>query len=208
MFPLGTHQPKRRARLSISPFQSFGKRGFDMIVSTAGLLLLSPLILLISLVIRIESSGPVLSRHKRYNSSNLEFEILEFRIKRVESLEKTLRRAQDETSHTTRFGQILNRSGMDKVPQLVNVLRGEMSIVGSHLFTHPPGSFFPPVDLDDVKPGLVALTYPGDHRNKIADTDKGIHRCIDCDRFYIENLSFIFDMKIIFNILLSKSTWL
>src|SRR5215813_2819524 len=130
--------------------RSFGKRGFDIVAATVGLLLFSPLILLTSLVIKIESSGPILCRHKRYSYDNLEFEIFEFRTTRVD----TSQRRRAEMQCVTGFGQILRQSGMNKLPQLMNVLRGEMSIVGTHLFTDVPGKPFPPLGTSGVRPGL------------------------------------------------------
>ena len=178
-----------------------------MIIASVSLLLLSPLILLISLGIKIDSSGSILCRHKRYNSNNMEFEIFEFRTALVGQREKTLNRRCDEMQGVTGFGQILRRSGLDKLPLLINVLRGEMSIVGSHLFTDAPGKAFPSLDLHEVKPGLLSWAHVNDDQGEIADAARNVCRCIKSDRYYVENNSFFFDVKILLHTLLSKKTY-
>src|SRR6266481_7270926 len=90
MLQTSNYRPERRiVRRSISSRQSFEKRTFDIVAAIAGLLILSPLILLISLGIRIESAGPILCRHKRYNANSTEFEIFQFRTTLVDRREKT-----------------------------------------------------------------------------------------------------------------------
>jgi lipopolysaccharide/colanic/teichoic acid biosynthesis glycosyltransferase len=204
MLQTSKYRPELRiVRRSISSRQSFEKRTFDIVVAIAGLLILSPLILLISLGIRIESAGPILCRHKRYNASSAEFEIFQFRTTFDPSKHRP-----DEIQRITGFGQILRRSGIDKIPQLISVLCGEMSIVGTHLFTNAPGKSFLLLDLPEAKPGLVTLQHANGDQCQIADTAMSIDRCIDCDRYYIENCSFFFDMEILFHTLLSKTTYL
>src|SRR5215510_8558077 len=125
MLQLGKYRPEQRTTPSSTSFsQSPIKRGFDVVVATAGLLLLSPLILVISLGIKIDSSGPILCRNKRYNSNNMEFDTFEFRTTFVDQREKTSNRKRDDMQFTTGFGQILCRSGLNKLPILINVLKG------------------------------------------------------------------------------------
>jgi lipopolysaccharide/colanic/teichoic acid biosynthesis glycosyltransferase len=199
---------RRIMRRSISSLQPFNKRTFDIVVAIASLVTLWPLILLIALGITIESPGPILCRHRRYNADSVEFDIFQFRTTLVDQQEKTSKHRLDEVQRITRFGQILRRSGMDKLPQLMSVLCGEMSIVGTHLFTNAPGKPSRSVDLHEVKPGLVTLQHANDDQCQIADTAMSIARCIDCDRYYMENCSFFFDIEILFHTLLSKTTYL
>ena len=149
LFPkIDLPQITRRSK-AMSPCQDIIKRGFDIVVAIAGLLLFSPLTLLISLAIKSASPGPIVCRHKRYGVNNATFDLFEFRT--------TLARQEEETyTFATRFGQLLRRSGMDKIPQLVNVLRGEMSIVGPHPFATAPGMVFHLPGLHKVKPGLAS----------------------------------------------------
>jgi lipopolysaccharide/colanic/teichoic acid biosynthesis glycosyltransferase len=205
MLRTSEYRPERRiVRRSISSRQSFEKRAFDIVVAIAGLLILSPLILLISLGIRIESAGSILCRHKRYNANSTEFEIFQFRTTLVDRS----KHRPDEIERITGFGQILRRSRMDKLPQLISVLCGEMSIVGTHLFTNAPGKPFLLLDLHEAKPGLVTLQHSNGDRCQIADAAISTDRCIDCDLYYIENRSLFLDMEILFHTFLSKTTYL
>ncbi len=208
MLQTSKYRPERRImRRSISSFQASNKRTFDIVVAIAGLVILSPLILLISLGIRVESPGPILCRHRRYNADSVEFDIFQFRTTLVDQQEKTSKHRLDEVQRITRFGQILRRSGMDKLPQLMSVLCGEMSIVGTHLFTNAPGKSFHSLDLHEVKPGLVTLRHANDDPCQIADTAMSIDRCIECDRYYMKKCSFFFDIEILFHTVLSKTTY-
>ena len=130
MSQLGKHSvaifERRRVRGTMSPFQEIIKRGFDIAFAIAGLLLLSPLMLLISLGIKSESPGPIVCRHRRYGLNNAAFEVFEFRTTFAGQEEKTFTHIPNKIRCVTRFGQLLRRSGMDKIPQLMNVLRGEM----------------------------------------------------------------------------------
>ena len=199
---------RRIMRRSISSLQPFNKRAFDIVVAIASLVTLWPLILLIALGITIESPGPILCRHRRYNADSVEFDIFQFRTTLVDQQEKTSKHRLDEVQRITRFGQILRRSGMDKLPQLMSVLCGEMSIVGTHLFTNAPSKPFHSLDLHEVKPGLVTLQHANDDLCQIADTAMSNDRCIDCDRYYMEHCSFFFDIEIVFHTLLSRTTYL
>jgi len=208
MSELGKHSvaicERRRVRGTMSPFQEIIKRGFDIAFAIAGLVLLSPLVLLISLGIKSESPGPIVCRHKRYGLNNAAFEVFEFRT--------TLARQEEETFNriwsATRFGQLLRRSRMDKIPQLVNVLRGEMSIVGPHPFATAPGMVFHLPQLHKVRPGLFSWAQVNHDQVETANSAKSFDRRIECDRYYLENRSFSFDMKILLLTLLSKETYL
>ena len=83
-----------------------------------------------------------------------------------------------------------------------------MSIVGIHLFATAPGEALPLLDLNQIKPGLVTWAHANEHQREIGDMITDIDRCIDDDRFYIENSSFLFDMKLLLRTLLSKTTYL
>jgi len=189
--------------------RSLSKRAFDIVVATAGLLLLWLLILVISFWITTDSSGPILCRRKRCSSNNVELEIFEFRTTLVDQRRKTSEHGLDEMQCcTTGVGHVLRRSGMNKLPQLMNVLRGEMSIVGTHLFTTALSKPFPSLDLYEIRPGLVTWTHASEDLCETADAAESICRCISCDRYYVKNSSFFFDMKILFHTLLSKATYL
>jgi len=199
---------RRRVRDTMSRSQEIIKRGFDIAFATAGLLLLSPLILLISFGIKSESPGPIVYRHRRYGLNNAAFEVFEFRTTLAGQEEKTFTHIPNKTRYATRFGQLLRRSGMDKIPQLVNVVRGEMSIVGPHPFATAPGLVCHFPQLNKVRPGLFSWAQVNDDQGETENSAESLDRRIEYDRYYLENRSFSFDMKILLLTLFSHKTYL
>src|SRR5436305_1549910 len=104
------------------------KRVFDVAVSLLALVVLSPLLALIALAVKATSSGPVFHRGERIGRGGAPFRILKFRTMRINASGPGLTRGGD--ARVTPLGRILRRSKLDELPQLVNILRGEMSIVG------------------------------------------------------------------------------
>jgi len=177
-----------------SPIQEFLKRGFDIAGAIAGLMLLSPLIFLVSLAIKLDSAGPLLCRRKYYDLDGTMFEAFEFRCQASVS-------GKNGSNNITLMGQILRRSGLDKVPQLINVLRGDMSLVGPQPFTVPVGATYrtriAPPRLFNVRPGLTSWARVHDGQDEVGR--------IDDDCFYLFNRSFLFDVKILILALRLKS---
>jgi len=145
----------------MSSFEQIGKRAFDIAAATIALLLLSPLILLVCLVIKLDTRGPVLCRYKRCGINNETIEVFEFRSTTAGHESQTVDHAARKNCSVTRFGGILRGSDIDKIPQLINVLRGEMSIVGPRPYLTAPGdtlraqiSLLP--DQRHVKPGIFS----------------------------------------------------
>jgi lipopolysaccharide/colanic/teichoic acid biosynthesis glycosyltransferase len=119
------------------------KRLFDIAAATAGLILFSPLVLITSIAIKLDSRGPILVREVLYGYKNRPTQVLGFRLVAVYP-------ENDRTTpRLTRVGRILTQTGIDELPRLFNVLRGDMSIVG------PPPGPNPRASLNRVKPGIV-----------------------------------------------------
>lgn len=108
----------------------FGKRVLDLLMAAAGLILLSPLFLLIALLVRITSDGPILHRENRVGRDATIFQILEFRTTTLDSERDGWVLTIEDDQQVTGLGQILRKLNLDQMPQLWNVLRGDMSIVG------------------------------------------------------------------------------
>ena len=106
------------------------KRLFDIIFSSLGLVVLAPLLLLIALIIKIESKGPVFYRQVRVGKDDLDFRIFKFRTMYVGSDAKGLLTLGDKDSRVTRVGFYLRKYKLDELPQLINVFNGSMSFVG------------------------------------------------------------------------------
>jgi lipopolysaccharide/colanic/teichoic acid biosynthesis glycosyltransferase len=120
-----------------------GKRLADIAAAAVGLVLFSPLLLIAYIAIRLDSPGPVLVRENRYGCKNRPIQVVRFRIIDARTESDRCR------PRLTRVGRILNQTGIDELPRLLNVLRGEMSIIG------PPPSGHPKMSLTRAKPGMI-----------------------------------------------------
>lgn len=173
------------------------KRGFDIIISGLGLIILSPLLLFIALGVKLTSPGPVLFRQIRVGYNRREFQMLKFRSMRVNERESTgWTEARD--SRRTSFGAFIRKTSLDELPQLINVLRGEMSLVGPRPeLPHFVEKFKETIPLymvkHQVKPGITGWAQVNGYRG-----DTSITRRIELDLWYIANWSPLLDLKILF----------
>jgi lipopolysaccharide/colanic/teichoic acid biosynthesis glycosyltransferase len=194
---LPTWQLDRKARLI--------KRLVDVGLALIALLVLAPFLLLIMLAIRLDSPGPVLFRQQRIGKFGRVFTALKFRsmYSRPET-SATLRQATSHDPRVTRVGRWLRRYSVDELPQLINILRGEMSVVGPR--PHAPGTragghLFEEVTQcygtrHSVQPGLTGLAQVRGWRGETDTEEKLLHR-IDCDFEYIAHWSVRLDLAII-----------
>ena len=172
----------------------FVKRGFDVLVSALFLVLCAPLMLLLCLLIRIDSRGPILFRQRRIGRDGAPFTILKFRTMYIEVDAYAETPTDRADPRITRCGRLLRSTGLDELPQLWNVLIGDMSLVGPR----PEMPFI--VEAYDelqrkrlkVRPGITGLWQVYARTANLP-----IHRHIEYDLFYIENLSFSLDLMII-----------
>ena len=171
------------------------KRLFDIIVATAGLVLFSPIILVACVAIKLDSRGPIFVWEARYGHKSWAIWVLRFRSVTADA------EASQVNSCVTRVGQILRRSGIDGLPQLFNVLRGDMSIVGPRPFAHRRDLFENSV-LNSVKPGLTGWAQLAESREGFRTTEQRIKD----DVFYAKNQSLLLDIKIILMTLISPKT--
>src|SRR5262249_39785059 len=118
----------QRAPLTAS--ERAAKRMFDIALATIGLLAIGPLLLAVAFAAWIESPGPILFRQARGGFNGRAFQILKFRTMRVMEDGATITQATRNDGRLTRIGGWLRRSSVDELPQLINVLRGDMSLVG------------------------------------------------------------------------------
>lgn len=106
------------------------KRAFDVAASLAGVVIASPLLLLLAIAVKVEDGGPVIFRQERVGRGGRRFRMLKFRTMVVDAESRGLRLTVGADPRITRVGQFLRRSKLDELPQLVNVIRGDMSLVG------------------------------------------------------------------------------
>lgn len=106
------------------------KRTFDILFSLGGIIFLSPILILISIIVKADSAGPVLYRQTRVGKNNIDFDLLKFRSMKINSDKSGLLTVGGRDSRITTAGYYLRKYKLDELPQLINVLKGEMSFVG------------------------------------------------------------------------------
>lgn len=185
--------------------QALIKRIFDIVVSGSSLVVLSPLFLVVATAIKINSRGPALFRQERIGLGNRRFNLLKFRSMYYElSDHEGEQSTQRGDSRITRVGAFIRRTSLDELPQLINVLRGDMSIVGPR--PHATGSraggrLFWEVDnaywqRHVVKPGITGLAQIRGHRGNTFQ-EEDLQKRLDSDLLYVENWSFWEDIRIL-----------
>lgn len=185
----------------------FVKRLFDIIFSfVVFVIILSWLIPIITLLIKLESKGPIFFKQLRHGRDNREFEIYKFRTMIVHN-DPQVRQAQKDDSRITKLGSILRMTSIDELPQFINVLRGDMSVVGPrpHAIQHNR-EYQPQIDRfwqrHAVKPGITGLAQAKGFRGETIELSDMAGR-VKLDRFYVKNWSLILDFKIIILTILS-----
>ena len=180
------------------PFQRGTKRLFDIVTATMGLLILSPMIPLVSLAIKLDSRGPIFSVQIQHSYGNKIIRVLRFRNSFIQP--------DQRESSLTRIGRVLSWTGIEGLPMLVNVLRGEMSIVGPCLYATTPGLLNKHIlGLNELKPGLTGWAQV--RASAKHETSHARRQQVEDDLFYIENWSLRFDARIIIMMLLSKRSY-
>ena len=186
------------------------KRLFDIIFSFFGLILVSPLLLLLAILIKLDSPGPIFYRGKRVGKDGKEFRIFKFRsmVENAEELGGSSTAADDP--RLTKIGKFLKKYQLDELPQLINVLKGEMSLVGPR----PEVKMYVDMMTDEerktilsIKPGMTDLASLWDfHEGEILrgspDPEKTYQEKIRPTKIklqleYVKNRSFLLDLKII-----------
>jgi exopolysaccharide biosynthesis polyprenyl glycosylphosphotransferase len=184
------------------PFTAWGrisKRAMDIVVSGTLLAILSPLLALVAALIRVDSRGPVLFRQQRVGLDGKEFTMYKFRSMRAgaDLFDREAGLGVADDPRRTRFGKIIRATSLDELPQLFNVLKGDMSLVGprperSH-FVQEFQSYVPKyLDRHRVKAGVTGWAQVNGLRG-----DTSIAERIRFDLYYIENWSLAFDLKIL-----------
>ena len=181
------------------------KRAEDLTIASALLLVLWPVLLLIVAAIKLESRGPVLFRQPRRGFNNRTFQLCKFRSMYHDVADIACRRQTSRGDpRVTRVGAFLRRHSLDELPQLLNVLRGEMSIVGPR--PHALGTLTEGFPLEEaldsyvaryrVKPGITGWAQVNGARGEI-DTCEKLRRRVELDLDYIERWSLLLDFRII-----------
>ncbi len=181
--------------------QSWMKRMFDILGAAGGLILLAPLLMFVAVLIRLDSPGPVLFPQDRHGLGGKIFRIYKFRTMTATASRETFRQATVGDARITRLGNILRRTSIDELPQLFNVLKGDMSLIGPR--PHP-------LALDEqyrktipgymtryaVRPGMSGLAQVTGHRGPTPTHESMVARVFR-DLRYIEDWTFGLDLRIL-----------
>ncbi len=188
-------------RPPLSRYERSCKRLVDVIGASCGLLIFLPLLILVAIAIKIDSSGPILFRQTRHGFNGKPFKIFKFRSMSVLEDGPTIKQATVADSRVTRVGAMIRKSSIDELPQLINVLLGDMSIIGPrpHAVAHDD-YFLEQIEhyafRHHVKPGLTGWAQINGHRGETRTLDKMQQR-VECDLWYINNWSLWLDFVIV-----------
>jgi exopolysaccharide biosynthesis polyprenyl glycosylphosphotransferase len=187
------------------------KRAFDIAAASSGLLTLSPLLLGVAIAIKLDSPGPSWFWQTRHGYNNRAIRVLKFRTMTLTEDGHAFTQATNGDPRVTRIGRFLRRTNVDELPQLFNVLMGDMSLVGPR--PHPIAlnkmfeeRILPFSRRHNVKPGITGWAQVRGYRGQ-TDTFEKMQRRFEHDLYYIDNWSFMLDMKIILMTLFSKSAY-
>ena len=182
-------------------YQKFGKRLLDILLSGCGIIVLSPVYLLVALAIKIDDPGPVFFRQKRVGIHKTHFQILKFRSMKMSTPKDTpTHLLENPEQYITRVGRILRKTSLDELPQIFQIFTGDMSIIG------PRPALWNQFDLiaerdkygaNDVRPGLTGWAQINGRDELPIDVKARF------DGEYVKNISFLFDCKCFFGTILS-----
>jgi exopolysaccharide biosynthesis polyprenyl glycosylphosphotransferase len=183
---------------------------FDLVIGGAALIAFLPLMILIAVVVRVDTPGPALFRQRRLGRNQRPFTIYKFRSMSVTEDGALIRQATQDDPRITRVGYWLRRLNLDELPQLWNVVRGDMSLVGPrpHAIAHDD-DYQRRIDSYprrlNMKPGITGWAQVNGHRGE-TDTDEKMRVRVEHDLYYIDNWSLAFDAYImLLTVLLPKS---
>ncbi len=182
-------------------YQKFGKRTIGFILALLGIIVLSPVYIGLALAVRLDSPGPVFFRQKRVKEGKAHFDILKFRTMRIDTPSNVpTHLLENPDFYITRVGKFLRKYSLDELPQIFNILKGDMAIIG------PRPALWNQEDLiaerdkygaNDIKPGLTGLAQIRGRDELPIDVKAGF------DGEYVEKMSFWFDVKMFFGTILS-----
>lgn len=191
------------------------KRTFDIIASGLGLIILSPLFLIVAVWIKLDSAGPVFYRQVRVGRRNVDFRLFKFRSMRVGSDKKGLITVGGHDPRVTRSGYFIRKYKLDELPQLINVFIGDMSLVGPRPEVRKYVDLYTPEQLHvlDVRPGITdaaSIRYRNENEllEQADDPDRYYTEVIMPDKLrlnldYVAHHSLLTDLRLIFRTLWS-----
>ncbi|AMJ61031.1 undecaprenyl-phosphate glucose phosphotransferase [Bosea sp. PAMC 26642] len=208
---VGSLASLRLTRPALSGLEVAAKRIFDVVAATALLIVIAPVLALIAVLIKLDSAGPVLFQQRRHGFNQQTFRIFKFRSMTTTDDGDVIRQATQNDVRITRIGKVLRRFNLDELPQLLNVIAGQMSLVGPrpHALAHDH-EFQRKIALyarrHNVKPGITGWAQVNGLRGE-TDTDDKMARRIAYDHWYIDNWSFWLDIAILVRTVISRKAY-
>jgi len=195
----------------LTPFNRAIKRAFDVVAAITGLIVASPLFVMVALAIKLDSRGPVLFRQTRHGYNNEPIRVLKFRSMTVMEAGDNFRPVTEHDPRVTRLGRLLRHSNIDELPQLYNVLVGDMSLVGPRPHATSQNEVFAELISSfsrrhNVKPGITGWAQVNGYRGD-TDTLEKMQRRVEHDLYYIDNWSLLLDLKIIILTFFSRKVY-
>lgn len=182
-----------------SIFYSVTKRLIDIVGSLCGIILLSPLFLIVAILIKLDSKGPVIFKQTRIGKDSKPFNIYKFRSMKVETPNLSTEEFKNASDFTTRVGKFIRKTSIDELPQLVNILKGDMSIVGPRPVIEREVRLLElrkECKVDSILPGITGLAQING-RDHVDDYEK-----VKYDFEYLLKRNLLLDIKIIINTIL------
>lgn len=187
-------------------YKRFIKRLFDIVISLLAIIILSPIFLITAIAVKFTSSGPVIFKQRRIGLGGKEFNIYKFRsmTQNAEHIGSGVYSGKGD-ARVTNVGRIIRATSIDELPQVVNILKGDMSLIGPR----PPLTYHPwPIEkytqeqrrMFDVRPGITGWAQV--HGRKDVEWNKRI----ELNVWYVDHVSFLLDVKIFFMTILKVAT--
>lgn len=182
-------------------YKKYIKRVLDFLLSLIGIIVLSPVFIILTIIIKITSPGPVLFKQERMGKNNIRFKIYKFRSMRTDTPKDVpTHMLSTPDQYITKIGKLMRKTSLDELPQLFNILKGDMSIIG------PRPSLPNQYDLNElrdhngassIKPGLTGLAQISGRDELEIDVKAAL------DGEYVQKMSFLFDCKCFFGTITS-----
>ena len=182
-----------------SALYSISKRTMDIVSSLVGLILLSPLFLLVAILIKLDSKGPIIFKQIRIGKNSKPFYIYKFRSMKIDAPNLSTEEFINASDFTTKVGKFIRKTSIDELPQLVNILKGDMSIVGPRPVIEREVRLLEirkECNVDSILPGITGLAQING-RDNIDDYEK-----VKYDFEYLSKRNLVLDIKIIINTVL------
>jgi len=211
LLKVGSISSLQLRRMPLSGLELLEKRAFDVLLASIALLVLTPVLIIAAILIKRDSPGPVFFLQRRFGFNQKPFQIIKFRSMRTCEDGAVVRQAKKHDPRVTRMGRWMRRCNFDEVPQLLNVIKGDMSLVGPrpHALAHDR-EFEQRISTyarrHNVKPGITGWAQIHGLRGE-TDTDDKMRRRVEHDLYYIDNWSVLLDLQILIRTVISPASY-